>query len=244
MQQFRIRPNGFAEIRKKILIRVIPVMVLALAAGIISSQINAQEKAADVNILPFFIPFIVGVMGFTVWRSLKKQQKLLESYVLTIDENVITREQLNTEEITIYFHEVKEIIKNNVGGIAIKGFDKTDVILIPAQIEKHAELEALLSQVKPITAPNASVSLLNKLSPLLSLAGIGLMLTVYLASNKIIVGIAGTLGIALLGYSIYEVRRNKNIDKRTKNRVWVVLIVLASILTTMIIKLMAPAGSI
>jgi hypothetical protein len=243
MQQFRIRPDAFGALRKKVLMRSIPIMLIAASAGAIIPLINSKEKASDTSFLFFFIPIIIGVMGFSIWNALKKQQKLLESYLLTIDGNVITREQLNTEEITIYFHEVKEIVRGNQGSLAIKGFDKTEIIYVPIHIERYGELEALLGEIKPITAPSTSASLLQKLSPLLSLVGIALMLTVYMASNKIVVGIAGTLCIALLCYSIYEVRRSKNIDKRTKNRIWIVLIVMASILFSMGMKLIAPDGS-
>jgi hypothetical protein len=240
MQQFKIRPDGFAEIRKKMLVRIIPILLIAVAVGTAMPLINSKEKEIDFGFLPFFIPVIIGVMGYSFWNAIKKQQKLYNSYVLTIEENVITREQLNTEEVTIYFHEVKEIIRHKAGGLAIKGFDATDIIYIPVQIERYNELEALLQQIKPITAPTASNALLQKLMPFLSLAGIGLMLTVYVASNKIIVGIAGTLCLVLLGWSIYQVRRSKSIDKKTKNRFWVVFIVMASILVTMVMKLMAP----
>ncbi len=243
MQQFRIRPDAFVELRKKVLMRSIPIMLIAASAGAVIPLINSQEKASDASFLFIFIPIIIGVMGFSIWNSLKKQQKLLESYLLTIDGNVITREQLNTEEITIYFHEVKEIIRGNQGALAIKGFDKTEIIYVPTHIERYGELEALLSQIKPITAPSATASLLQKVSPFLSLVGIGLMLTVYLASNKILVTIAGTLFLGLLGYSFYEVRRNKNIDKKTKNRIWFALVVALSIIATMYMKLTMPDGS-
>lgn len=241
-QQFRVRPDGFAEIRKRILIRAIPVLLIAITLGLVISQVNNQDKETDINILPFFIPAVVLIAGLSLRSGLNKQKKLLESYLLTIDDNVITRQQLSTPEITIYFHEVKEILKNQRGGIAIKGFDATDIIYIPAQIERYAELETLLNQVKPVTAPGAATSALAKiLSPIISLSGLVLLGIVYLVENKIAVGIAGTGCIILMSWSLIQIQRSKNVDTKTKKRRWILLIVIFAVLAIMFLKLAAPA---
>lgn len=216
-------------------------MLIALVAGIAIPEMAAKKSSAtEVSILPFIIPVTIVVMGYATWSGLRKQQKLLESYVLTIDGNVITREQFNTEEVTIYFHEVKEIIRNNKGSIAIRGFDATDIIYIPAYIERPAELEALLSEIKPITGLSNAASTLQKVSPFLSLVNVGLLVTVYMTSNKIVVGAAGALLLGLTMWSYYRVRKSKNIERRTKNRLWLVLLLCFFVLITVILKLMAP----
>jgi hypothetical protein len=78
---------------------------------------------------------------------------------------------------------------------------------------------------------------MQKFSTLFSLLTLGLMATVYLAKNKVAVGVSGTALLALLGYSFLEVRRSRNIDGKTKKGMWWLLLVIASILAVMYVKL-------
>lgn len=237
MQQFRIKPNGFAEVRKKMIIRVVPTMLIAAIVGIVIAQVNSQGKTGDSNMLPFFIPFFLLVMAFSVFRSINRQKKLFGSYTLIIDDNVITRQMVNTPEITIYFHEVKEIIKSMEGGFTIKGLEPSDIIIVPVQVEKYAELEALLNQVKPVIAPPASLYLLQKGRIFLSLAAAGAMVAIYVSDNKIVVSIAGVLGLCLLGWTFFYLSRSKNVDKKTRSSRWAFLLVMAAIIGIMVVKL-------
>jgi hypothetical protein len=237
MQQYKIKPNGFAEVRKKMLMRVIPTMAIAAIGGIVIAQVNSGGKTGDTNILPFFIPTIIVVMAFSIFRSVNRQKKLFATYTLTIDDNVITRQMHNTPEITIYFHEVKEIIKSMEGGFTIKGSDPSDIIIIPVQVENYEELEALLNQVKPVITPPASLSVIQKLRPILSLAAAGAMVAVFVSDNKIVVSIAGILGLCLLGWTFFYLSKSKNIDKKTRGSRWAFLLVMIAMVAIMVVKL-------
>ena len=78
---------------------------------------------------------------------------------------------------------------------------------------------------------------MEKYKWILIISMLGLMASVYLSTNKMIVGITGVILIAFLGYSFYEVRRNKNIDEKTKKGMWWLILVLFSIIGTMYFKL-------
>jgi type III secretory pathway component EscS len=58
MQQFKLRPDGFAEIKRQMLIRIIPIMLIAVTAGIVISSINSKDKTADKNVWPYVIRLI------------------------------------------------------------------------------------------------------------------------------------------------------------------------------------------
>ena len=64
MQQFKIRQEGFKEIRKNMLLPTIPLLLIVVTAGITLSIINSKGKANDVNVLPFLIPFALITLGF------------------------------------------------------------------------------------------------------------------------------------------------------------------------------------
>jgi hypothetical protein len=74
-------------------------------------------------------------------------------------------------------------------------------------------------------------------SGILALLALGLMLCVYTVTNKIIVGLSGSLLVGLMLWSFFEVRRSKNIDSKTKRGIWFVLLVVASVIAVMIMKL-------
>lgn len=212
------------------------MILIAVTTGITINSLNAKGTASGVNVLLVIIPLIGLSVGLGLYRGLNRQRKLLESYQLTLANNLIIREQLNTPTISIYFNDIKEITKNKNGSFSIRGKDPTDVILIPAQIENYIELENTLTQIKSF-ATKSSKSYLQKYSTPITLFSLSLMLCVYTVTNKIIVALSGTLLLAILLWSFYEVRRSKNIDAKTKRGMWWVLILIASVIGVMIIKL-------
>ena len=50
METFKIQQEGFKEIRKQMLIRTVPIMLVAVTAGILISSINSRKQAGDINI--------------------------------------------------------------------------------------------------------------------------------------------------------------------------------------------------
>ena len=235
MHQFKTRQEGFKEIRNKALTRSIPLLVIAGAVGIIISIVNSKDKLNDVNILPIVIPIILIAIIIGAFRGVKRQLGLLSSYKLTITNNLITREQFNTPTISIYFNEVKEILKNKNGSFRINGNDAANIIFIPSQIDDYTTLESILESIKPITIPKAR--LLQKFQGSLVFIILGLMVCVYTVQNKIIVGISGAILVYLMLWSFFKIKGSKNIDARIKNRLWIIFIVLASIIGTVILKL-------
>ena len=236
MKVFKIRQDGFKEIKKQSLIRTIPIMLIVVAAGIVIGPINSKDKAAEINVLPIFIPVVVAALGFGLYRGISRQKSIFESYTLTITNNLVTREQLNTPVISIYFNDIKEIVKNKNGSFTIKGLNSAGLIGIPAQIDDYSQLETALQQIQPVIIRD-KVSLLQKYQSLTGWVTIGLMLCVYTVNNKIIVGLTGTALVALMSWSFMNIRSSKNIDNKTKRNLWWVLLVIASVIGVMVFKL-------
>ena len=59
MQQFKLNPIGFEEIRKKALVRTIPIMLLAGAAGIYVGVSSNSNDVDDIGILPYVILIVL-----------------------------------------------------------------------------------------------------------------------------------------------------------------------------------------
>lgn len=236
MQVFKIRQDGYKEIRKIMLVISIPLVVISGAVGITISNINSKQNENDVNVLPVVIPIAVLALGFGLYRGVNRQKALIESYTLTISNNHITREQLNTPTISIYFNDIKEIAKHKNGSFTIKGKETVDLIGIPIQIGDYSQLETALQQIQPIVVKGKG-SFLGKYQSLTGLMTAGLMLCVYTVNNKIIVGLTGTVLVALMVWSSIKILSSKNVDYKMKRSFWWVLLVLASVIAVMIFKL-------
>ncbi|POY37812.1 hypothetical protein C3K47_04575 [Solitalea longa] len=236
MENFKIREGGFKEIRNALLIKAIPISLLAASAGLAISHFNSNGQPDDVNVLPYVIPMMLAAMAFGLYRGVNRQKVIFDSYKLSVDDLSIVREQHNTPTITIDNNELTEIIKKSDGGFVIKGNSAVNVIAVPAQINEIEKLEKLLAEKKPIST-QSNESFLQKYNRILSLFTIGLMVIVYTDKDKIVVGICGTVLLMLLGYSFYETQRSKNIDNKTKKGMWWLILVTASIIGVMYFKL-------
>lgn len=236
MEQFEIKKDAFKEIRKALLIKAIPNLLLAALFGFAIAYFSNNEQHSDVKTLPFAIPLILGLLAIGLYRGIKRQEMLFHSYRLILDNNSIIREQINTPTITISYSDIKEIIKNSNGSFTIKGSTTVNVIGVPSQIEDYEKLEKLLSEIKPITE-KMHAPFLQKFRGLISILSLGSMAAVAISKDKLIVGVSGAVLLAVLGYSFFEIRRSKNIDNKTKRIVWWVILVATSIGTVMYYKL-------
>jgi hypothetical protein len=236
MQSFRIKEEGLKELKKKLLLRMIPTLVIAVSIGAGMSFINSgyQETAGIYQFA--FIPFLLLIVGFSLFRGVKKQKALLESYELTISDNLIVREQLNTQDIAIYINEVQEIVKHKNGCFTIRGKKAQNLIIVPAQIDNYEQLEIVLQKICPITT-KAREAFKQKIQVLLSFAAIGSMICVFVATNKILVGIGGSVFAILSIWGLVMIQRSKNVDRKTKNMMWISVLVILSAIGTTIMKL-------
>ena len=234
--EFRIKEGGFVEIKKAMIIKTIPIALLAAGAGLGMRFFNPNEHSSGVNSLLFVVPVVVGALAFGIYRAINRHKALFESYKLIVNENEIVREQINTETISIPHNEVKSIIKTSKGILTIVGKSASEIIGVPSQIDDSEELEELLAQNHSITYSDKK-SLIGRYIGIIILLTLGLMASVYISSNKLVVGVAGTILIMLIGYSLYEAHRNKNIDKKTKKSMIWLFLVLFSIIGVMYFKL-------
>jgi len=90
MPDYRIRPDGFKEIRKQILQRLVAVALVVVSFIIAMTIYNAKGKEDYIITLPITIVLFTVIFGFSIRRTFKKQKELLDSYALTINDNAIT----------------------------------------------------------------------------------------------------------------------------------------------------------
>lgn len=236
METYTTIPTRFKEIRKQTFTRILPLILIAVIAGVVISSSNQTQKQGDIYNWLITIPIIGAAVGFGLVRGLNRQKAIFESYKLTIEGNLITREQFNSSAISIYFDDINEIIGNKNGSFTIKVKNGKDTIYVPAQIENYSHLEKSLSRIMPIKVKDQGA--FQQLSSIVAAVSvIVLMICVYTVSNKLIVGVAGIVLIGLLLWSFIAIRKNKNIDAKTKTAAWWVFIVIIAVVAIMYQKL-------
>lgn len=232
---YKIRKDAFKELRKKMLLRSIPVLLFSIILSIAMSIFNSDTRIYDdYSFLAVTILVMVLAISAGIYVSIKKQQKFFDSYTLTIADNTITREQFNTPTIAIHLFEIKDIVKQSNDTITIRG--ERDLIIIPKQIENYQELETRLNTIQEIGSKD-NTSFYQKYQGLAGIVSAGLMYCVYVVEDKLIVAITGTLLIGWVIWSFVQIRRNNNIDNSTKRNMWLRLIIMVIVIATMINKL-------
>jgi hypothetical protein len=188
MPQFKVQAGTFNQLRKKMILRVIPVIGIMLVFVVVMNQLSPAYKDPGINVLPIVIPFMLMAMGAGIFISISRQKKMYESYRLTISESMISRDQLFTPTIGISPLEVSQIFLNPDNGFTIKGRTTRDIIIVPGKIENYDEVKQLLEEIMPLTTV-ANKSFFQKYQLLFSILLVALMATVYISRNKILVAL-------------------------------------------------------
>ena len=213
MPKFKLRPEGFAAVKKKIVLRFTVILVLAMVLVVVVDQNGAGRYGRNANDW-FFTGLVVAILGsLAIWRALKYQLVLYTSYTIAIENNSITRLQQNTPAITIFFSEVTGITKSTDGTLTVKGTKPGDIIYIPPTVENKADIELLLKKIAPI---GQRVPLVQRYSLLVTVAFFTLMACLYIVNNKAVVGISGTVVSAVLAWGMYHLQSSRNFDARLK----------------------------
>lgn len=239
MEQFKISQNGIKKLRNAIIIKTLPLVLIAGFSGIAISYFNSNHQDSYLNIVPFMIPIISGAMAIGLYIGIKRQKEIFGSYTLTIDNYKILREQLYTPTISILKSEIKEIIKNSNQSFTIKSNANTDIIIVFSQIDEYDKLEKLLSEIKQITILNKKPIIERLLIPIVIIY-LGIFAAFLLSNNKIIDGVCGTTLLIVSIFSFFEMKRNKNFDNKTKKGSWTTIFILIFIIVNMYVKLFGP----
>lgn len=205
------------------------MLILAAAIAMLISCLNAAKDESGADTLLFVIPIGAVFFGFSIFRTIRKQTEIFQSFELTLDEFAISRTQINLPEAEIPTVKIDSIKRLHTGSLLVSG--NGFQILVPKQLENFSEIEARLSAAKPIE--EHSNSPFKKLLPLLPLVFIGLMLATFTVENLIVSLVLGVILILGLGYSAISILRNKNIDKRTKWRMWFIPMIMLVVIVNL-----------
>lgn len=237
MQQFRIKPESIPPLIKKVVVRASFLGVIALSAGIAIPLIAYPDSAGLTRILPIVLLLATGAFMYGIRMGIKRQRRILETYLLTIDSEGIMREQDDTPSIRIAKHEVKEIVKGIDGSFGIMGANALNAIGVPAQIEAPDVLEARLADLRAIRVLE-SKPLLVRFSLILPLFTVLAMVITFVSDNKYVVAVTGTMLFALFIWSMVVLRSSKNVPSHIRRTAFLLVPVLLAVVAAIALKFM------
>ena len=234
MRHFTTTKDRFPEVRNKVLIGIISVY--GIVAFVILYMFTSSKTEPDYTLV-YTLTIIAPVLAFSTYRTIKRQKKMFETYLLTITDDTVIREQDNTPTITIAKDRIKKIIRTSAGIYCVIGESQLNAIAIPAQIEDRDDLEQLLSGIMPITAKTSG----NALQWFYLAIGMLAVAAAFmgLASEDRIVSTLSALvicGVMLWGFVV--IHRSKNVDRRMKRTSYIMIIPIMAMVANVILQWM------
>lgn len=219
MYTFKTKPDGFRQIRRTMIFRDFPLILLTISLLILVLELGKPERPINWQVIGTIILILAMIIAFVLLQAMTKRRHMYEEFVLTIDENGITREQYYTDTLTIARQEVSKIYKKSNGSLVIKGAADSEAINIPPQMEESEKLEYELSGIKSFS----QAPFLEKYWLLPVLTVFILFAVFHLVTNKWLVGISGLILLGVYGYSVYSTYRTKNIAYIPKSSIFLAL---------------------
>lgn len=237
--QFRIQQNGFEEIRAKLLTRLIASGGLIIGFSMLICYLNCSAGKDNPYLIVVSAILITALFSFLLTRSMRIQKKLLKSYVLTVENGFIVREQSNTPTIAFSYEDVGSITRTFAGGFLIHCPATDEVIVVPAQIDHRPELERLLSTIRSIT-PQQGSRLWISVRPYVAPVVIALLFGMFTADPQWLVLISGLFLLPLVGYAFVSMQQSRVLPKGLKRLSWVLVGAMGVIVWWMWYRLWTP----
>jgi len=229
MHTFKTKPDGFRQIRRTMFFRDLPVILLAFSLGMLLSEFRKPEIPINWYLMGTIILIFAVIIAFVFLRTMTEQRHMYEDFVLTIDEDGISREQYRTDTITIARHEVSKIYKKTNGSLVIKGTAYSEAIITPSQMEESEKLEQELAGIKSFS----QIPFLEKYWLIPVLTVLSLIAVINFVTNKWLIGISGLTLLGLYGYSLYRTHGHKNIFYYPKSSIFFLLYLMFTIVRRM-----------
>jgi hypothetical protein len=232
LRTYKLKPEGFADIRRRVIVVTLPIIVVALLIG--GAGALAANPPSDVLgwvlIIGLLGPFFIGLIYYSLRRSLRQQEEGWLSYQLLLGDDVIIRKQAHLPDIQIKRDEVAGIEKAVNGTLVVKTSQLQKFIAVPGTLEGIEEVRQHLEQWQSVRqqTPKAARSVYSASLGMVLLALAAIAVT-FLGTEKLIVIPIGTLTIVFLLWALIANARNPHLDERVKKGMWMVVIPMAAI---------------
>lgn len=235
MSVYKNNPEGFAKLRKRLVVAT-SILMLIVVTGIIIYGLIINKDPTSLTVSICLAAFYLVLMFFSLKRTINRQQQIFDSYELHIGETYISRKQQGVPDSRIDNKEIRSITKAANGSILIKSSAPSAMICISPSIQHYNEVEFYLNTL--ISVQNqGSKNLLQKYAYLFLIVFAVLTITFFITTNRLITLITGTVLLVVLTWSFYKLRKNKNLDVKLRRSAWWSLYLIIIVIISLYYKL-------
>lgn len=227
MAIFKLNPNGFSEVRNKTIINSSVFGLSAGAAGILISSQSNDPQPGSIYISIFMMLMLLGIVGNTQIKIIKRLRQQWESYQLTINDENVIQTQAGFPDMEIPKAEIREVIEFLGGAIIIKTALQESFIAIPSAINDREDVLRELSSIVEISRQQTSrYGIYNLLTSIITF---GLMVLHFTTRTKVILIITGVILVLGLAYSYATIQNSSHVDQKTKRWSHAILFLIISL---------------
>ena len=235
MPEYRYDPERFPEIERKTFKRLIAMMGTAALVSMLLIVYDGIDLNRDWDLLIIWAILIILLFGFITYRTLKKQDKNLQTFTLAIDDENIVRTQANST-VTIPISSISRISESKKGTLCIIGKNDVDVIPVSAYLKDYEQLKADLYKIKPFETTKADL-FWQKFGMVAVFLPAILMMVVFISDNKYVVGIGGAVVVATFGWYIIKIFQMSESNKSLRRLPYMMILVVIAVLLKMLFTL-------
>jgi hypothetical protein len=210
-KEYKLNPTDFSKFRNNLIFKVLPLIFISAAAGIIMAR-----EELNISIILMNLLIMIPVLIFSLYKSIKNQKRVYLSYYVRFNEDNISAYLPNHKEEIIKYNDISKIEEYKNGRMLIRSRTGSK-INVPIQIEARDSLKNELLKYSPIFFIESNYILrplfLNCLAAALML---GLMLSFCLIDNQLFVLISGIILIIAIIFCEIFIFLSKKIDKKLK----------------------------
>jgi len=140
--QYRLKPEGFGEVRRSIFLRLCVTMALACAGGL-----WVAKARLDQPVTYFVIGFFALVTGYSYIRAVARERRSWQSFELRVEDGRITRHVEGYPDFVIEEAELTEVAWGRKQVLEVIAGRKR--LTVPAQLQNIEDLQRHLAAACP-----------------------------------------------------------------------------------------------
>lgn len=224
IREFALSEKFYMELRRRLLTQSVPLVILALAAGLYISNRAGSDWLVTAAAAVLLIP----IMFVTFRRNIHLQRENWKTFRIVISDEGVTRVQRGHPDIVIAVREITRLKETLGYGLTVFSSEHHRRIFVPPLLQDYEECKNLLARWRPPELAHSTSA--QAYAPVLAGLATTIALGVVMVSSNpsIVVPVGGLLLLGLLA-SLTYIQLSPHYERRIKRLSWTVLLVLLPI---------------
>ena len=222
MKTYRLLPEGFAQVRRQVMIRSGVLGLIAAPLVLLVLYVLAAGGNPAAFVVALGVLLGTAIIALQLYRRLRAQREAWEAYRLDLGPDWVSRTRLRKPDMLIRRDEITGIEEVAGTGLLIKTAHEEKYIFVPAGLDGYAEARGQLAQWRAIEpSPLRRNGRLRPRS--FSLLAVVAILAVAVSQNAAVVVVAAALLAAYAGWIWLDTRKDVQADPRLRAGPWLLL---------------------